>query len=72
MHRAHAGLPREFRRAFSYSVHSVRGDATNAKIGDSKAHVTEVASVFHHLPPPAHLDVLDDDDPVRPTKATNC
>eukprot|EP00959_Pyramimonas_sp_CCMP1952_P221763 4636219-Pyramimonas_sp.AAC.1 len=35
---------------FSYAVHSVRGDATNAKIGDSKAHVCEVASMFQHLP----------------------
>eukprot|EP00959_Pyramimonas_sp_CCMP1952_P453591 9468466-Pyramimonas_sp.AAC.2 len=69
MHRMRRVLPHEV-RTFSYSVHSVRGDATNAKVGDSKAHVCEVSTLFEHLPLPPHLH--HDDHPIRPVKAINC
>lgn len=44
---AEIGMPKDF----SYEIHSVRGDATNSKVGESKAHVCEIRSVFGHGAP---------------------
>ena len=51
----HAQDSRPRRRELGWVVHAVRGDATNAKIGDAKAHVTEVRSLFHHVDRPDHV-----------------
>ena len=38
------------RAFFSYEITSVRGDGTNTRAGEAKAHTCEIQTLFRHLP----------------------